>query len=232
MQLQSAGSLAAELLPLLPCAGSVSCRSGQPGPAGGQAQLRACVRCTGIGCWLREECRVPAREGAGGGTAGCYMSCVGGQGLMRVQGGWAAFGRPDVTGAALVVAPLPLYCNLPRTSRPLSTPLNPSHAPGTMRTVVDLARCPSSERVLSDADLVGLVTSMLLDGNAGCEGRATRAAHGLCLASKSVCAAVLASVRRVRMDAPLPEVLRRMPSLVSSRRPRAAAPGPPRSCGS
>jgi hypothetical protein len=37
----------------------------------------------------------------------------------------------------------------------------------------------------------------------------------LCFASTSVCAAVLASVRHVRMDAPLQAVLQQMASLVS-----------------
>jgi Leucine-rich repeat (LRR) protein len=79
-----------------------------------------------------------------------------------------------------------------------------------------VARSPVAYRVLSDVDLVGLVVSALLDDD---RGRATRAVHSLCLSSTTVRAAVLASVlasvQRVRMDAPLPAVLQQMTSLVS-----------------
>jgi hypothetical protein len=76
------------------------------------------------------------------------------------------------------------------------------------------------ERVLSDVDLVGLIISTLHDD--GDPGLAPRAAPSLCLTSKAVRAAVLASVQRVRMDAPLPAVLRQMASLLSLR----VGPGP------
>jgi hypothetical protein len=80
-------------------------------------------------------------------------------------------------------------------------------------------------RVLSDVDLVGLViTSMLHDGSDADRWLATRAARNQCLASTSSCAAVLASVQRVRMDAPLPAVLQQMASLVSL---RVGGPGQP-----
>jgi Leucine-rich repeat (LRR) protein len=78
-------------------------------------------------------------------------------------------------------------------------------------------------QVLSIADLVGIITSTIHDGDDELDddtndrGRATRA-HSLCLTSKPVYAAVLASVQRVRMDA----VLQRMASLVSLR----VGPGP------
>jgi Leucine-rich repeat (LRR) protein len=74
------------------------------------------------------------------------------------------------------------------------------------------ARPPRAEQVLGNADLVGLITSMIKD-EAGSTN--ARAAHSLCLASKSVSAAVLASVQRVRMGAPLPAVLQQMASLAS-----------------
>jgi hypothetical protein len=92
---------------------------------------------------------------------------------------------------------------------------------------VDLARSPGAEQVLGDADLAGIITSMICDDDSSDEEGADddstedehepapRAAHGLCLASKAVLAAVLASVRRVRMDQPLP-VLQRMASCWSA----------------
>jgi hypothetical protein len=85
-----------------------------------------------------------------------------------------------------------------------------------MCSTVARARCPRAEQVLGNADLVGLVTSMIKDDAADDRGPAPRAALSLCLASASVRAAVLASVQRVRMDRPLP-VLRLMASLASLR---------------
>jgi hypothetical protein len=116
---------------------------------------------------------------------------------------------------------------------------------------VGLARSLTAERILSNVDLVGLIVSLLLDNDGtrarwrgGLSGRlasmfftgdhrllvATQAAHGLCLTSKAVRAAVLASVQRMRMDRPLPAVLQKMASLVSLH----VGPGPwtPLSCGS
>jgi hypothetical protein len=106
-------------------------------------------------------------------------------------------------------------------------------------TVAVARRSPAEEQVLGNVDLFGLVLSMLhnddcwededsedseiscdsdgdsdADDTEGDRRLATRAAQSLCLASKSVRAAVLASVQRVRMDAPLP-VLQHMASLVS-----------------
>jgi hypothetical protein len=83
------------------------------------------------------------------------------------------------------------------------------------------ARSPRADKVLGNADLAGLITSML-NGDDDLW-LATRAAHSLCLASKAVRAAVLASVQRVRMDAPLPAVLQQMASLASL---RVRGPGP------
>jgi hypothetical protein len=85
---------------------------------------------------------------------------------------------------------------------------------------VDPAPSTRAEHVLSDADLVGLITSMLHDDTDD-RGPTTRAARSLCLTSKAVLAAVLASVRRVRMDGTL-AVLQQMASLVSLR----VGPGP------
>jgi hypothetical protein len=90
------------------------------------------------------------------------------------------------------------------------------HASATM--TVDLAPSLRAEQVLSNADLVGVITPMLKDHDGGTDAEqelATRAARSLCLASMAVRAAVLASVRRVRMDRPLPAVLQKMASLVS-----------------
>jgi hypothetical protein len=84
--------------------------------------------------------------------------------------------------------------------------------------------CPASsapEQVLGDADLVGLVGAS--PECYGDPGLATRAAHSMCLTSASVHAAVLASVQRMRMDAPLP-VLQQMASLVSL---HVSGPGQP-----
>jgi hypothetical protein len=77
-------------------------------------------------------------------------------------------------------------------------------------STVCFARSLLAERVLGDADLFGIVTSMLARNSE----RGSRAARNLCLTSKSVLAAVLAPVQRVRMDAPLP-VLQQMASLAS-----------------
>jgi hypothetical protein len=74
-------------------------------------------------------------------------------------------------------------------------------------TVVALS--PTAEQVLGNVDIV--VSALLADER----GLATRAVHSLCLTSRTISAAVLASVRRVRMDAPLPAVLQQMASLVS-----------------
>jgi hypothetical protein len=65
-------------------------------------------------------------------------------------------------------------------------------------------------------DLVGLVGATLHDDDSTDDqwGEATLVVHSLCLTSKAVLAAVLASVQRVSMDAPL-SVLRRMTSLVN-----------------
>jgi hypothetical protein len=68
-----------------------------------------------------------------------------------------------------------------------------------------VALSPTAEQVLGDVDIAGLVIS----------GLATRAVNSLCLTSRAVRAAVLASVRRVCMDAPLPALLQQMASLVS-----------------
>jgi hypothetical protein len=75
---------------------------------------------------------------------------------------------------------------------------------------------PQLERVLSDVDFE-LILSLLHDDDEGegDRGPATRAAHSLCLSGASVCAAVLASVQRARMDTPLAAVLQQMVSLVS-----------------
>jgi hypothetical protein len=78
----------------------------------------------------------------------------------------------------------------------------------------------SSEQVLGGVDLAGLVGAS--PECYGDPGLATRAAHSMCLTSASVRAAVLASVQRVRMDAPLP-VLQQMASLVSL---HVSGPGP------
>jgi hypothetical protein len=83
-----------------------------------------------------------------------------------------------------------------------------------MSSTVGLSRLSPAEQVLSNADLVGLITSQLLhdDGDRGL--LATRAGHSLCLTNKPVRAAVLASVQRVCVDRLLP-VLQQMASLVS-----------------
>jgi hypothetical protein len=86
---------------------------------------------------------------------------------------------------------------------------------------MSIAACsPSAERVLSDVDIVVLVLSVLLGDRCGGE-TATRAARSLCLASKVVRAAVLASLQRARMDRLL-AVLQQMVSLASL----SVAPGP------
>jgi hypothetical protein len=84
-----------------------------------------------------------------------------------------------------------------------------------------LARSSPGENVLGEVDFMGLILSeLLLQGGGGGGGQedlklGTRAANSLCLASKSVRTAVLASVQRVRMDGPQPAVLQHMASLVS-----------------
>jgi hypothetical protein len=86
-----------------------------------------------------------------------------------------------------------------------------------MSATYHLVRSPLVERVLGDVDLVGIVLSKLLGSGTDDLGLllATRAVHSLCLTSKPVRAAVLASVQRVGIDTPLPGVLLQLPSLVS-----------------
>jgi Leucine-rich repeat (LRR) protein len=100
----------------------------------------------------------------------------------------------------------------------LALPQEQEHTLAAMSSAaaVDLAGCPRAEQVLSDVNRVGIISSMLKGGRP-----APQAAHRLCLTSRAVHAAVLASVRRVRVDAPLP-VLQQMSSLVSL---RVAGPG-------
>jgi hypothetical protein len=81
-----------------------------------------------------------------------------------------------------------------------------------MSATYHLARSPLVEPVLGDVDLVGIVLSKFLGVHEFDRRPATRAAHSLCLTSKTVRAAVLACVQRVRMwKARVPGVLLQLP---------------------
>jgi hypothetical protein len=121
-------------------------------------------------------------------------------------------GNPLADASACALLAASVACFIEATTQPHCLP------PAAMSALL-----PSAERVLGDVDLVGLLILILLDDeydedddddDEGLQGVATRAAHSLCLTSKSVRAAVLASVQSIYMNEPLP-VLQQMVALAS-----------------